>query len=130
MTRIETIFGGVLALGIMSVFAFVFFGGVEAAPRDADPIQPRARVLTSTTSVLVGKDTEDYVAPTSACECYYLGYDLVRDRFELGGVTYDSQLQICRDRLGSIGSAAFDRGTSDAAADPRERRSCRPGDYR
>lgn len=132
MTRIETLFGGLLAAGILAVFAFVFFGASgssEPAPRVGDDA-PRARVLgKSAAAALLRGDEDDYSAPATACECYDLGYDLARAGVDLEGVLFNGQLQICYDRIGTKAADAFGEGARAALAEPRERRSCRVSDY-
>ncbi|GGY37387.1 hypothetical protein [Parvularcula lutaonensis] len=134
MTRIETIFGGLLAAGILAVFAFVFFGSAGSSTASASSAAsetPRARLMTKASlSGLLSDDPEDYVAPTKPCECYFLGYDMVRERIGPESVIFEGQLQTCYDNLGAKGAAALERGAMDASAEPRQRRSCRPDDYR
>ncbi len=132
MTRIETIFGGLLAAAILAVFAFVFFGSSESRP--TDPVQqetPRLRVASKASlSGLLSDDPEDYVAPTTACECYYMGYDMIRQRLGADSVLFEGQLQTCYDNVGSTGATAFQKGASDASEEPRpNRRSCRAADF-
>lgn len=139
MTRIETIFGGLLAAGILAVFAFVFFGSSESRTT-ASPIvsanseAPRVLARTSSRATLNGllsDDPDDYVAPTTACECYYMGYDIIRERLGADSDIFIGQLQTCYDNVGSTGAAAMEDGASDAANEPRPaRRSCRAADYR
>lgn len=137
MTRIETVFGGLLAAGILAVFAFVFFGsppvggGTGAKAAAGDQVRSRSVSVSRTSlSGLLSDDPEDYVMPTTACECYYLGYDMVRERsIGLLDVTYEGQVQTCYEAVGQLGAAALERGALDAFDEPRQRRSCRPGDY-
>lgn len=135
MTRIETIFGGLLAAGIFAVFAFVFFGapeassisGVSASPSSGTPTRTLSR---SSLNGLLSDDPEDYVVPTTACECYFMGYDMVRERsVSIESSIFEGQVQTCYDSVGSMGAAALQKGAMDAFEEPRERRSCRPGDY-
>lgn len=133
MTRIETIFGGLLAAGILAVFAFVFFGSAGSTAASASSTgaeAPRARLVgKSSLSGLLSDDPADYVAPRSACECYFLGYDMIRERISTESVLFEGQLQTCYDNVGPMGATALEQGAMHASAEPRERRSCRPGDY-
>jgi hypothetical protein len=127
MTRIETLFGGVLALGIFAVFAFVFFGGVDAAPREQGT---GPGLFGSSPAALILNDDEDYSAPDTPCGCFLLGFDLVREGFDTSSALYESQLQICYDKLQRPGGDAFAAGGDAAAAEPRERRLCRAEAWR
>lgn len=131
MTRIETIFGGLLALAIGAVFLFVFFGQASSGPseRSYEPGQTRSLSTKASLSGLMSDDPDDYVAPTTACECYFLGYDMVREGISSTSTVFEGQVQTCYDNVGAMGASALGKGASDAAADPRERRSCRAGDY-
>ena len=67
---------------------------------------------------------EDYVPPASHCDCYNFAYDMARQGIDAGSITYDSQLSLCFELLGPMGTAAFERGYDDLLAEPRRRKSC------
>lgn len=128
MTRIESIFGTVMAVAILGIFAFVFFGeGSLSVARTSTP----STVDRSTKSVsvsLLGEEDE-YIPPSTNCDCYNYAYDFARDGIKAGTVDYESQISICYERLGSMGAAAFERGFVDAVGEPgkpetRRRKSC------
>lgn len=121
MTRIETIFGGVLAMGILGVFLFVFFG--EGSMAVTQNSASTMRTASFGSGALL--DPDDYVPPQDLCSCYNLSYELARRREALpGDDNYESQLNVCYDRFSSAGAAAFEAGYTDFVAEPRRRKSC------
>ncbi|MEM9839866.1 MAG: hypothetical protein AAF830_12045 [Pseudomonadota bacterium] len=121
MTRIETIFGGVLAMGILGVFMFVFFG--EGAMSVTQGSATTVRTASFSAGTLL--DPEEYVTPQNQCECYNLAYELARRREAMpGDDNYESQLNVCYDKFSSAGAAAFEAGYTDFVAEPRRRKSC------
>jgi len=125
MTRIESIFGAVLAVGILGIFAFVFFGeGTLSVANSTRTTVDR----TATISVSLYGDEDEYIPPQTKCDCYNYAYDFARDGVAAGSVDYDSQLSICYDKFGAMGSAAFELGFGDFMAEPRRRKSCPAGD--
>ncbi|MEM1380057.1 MAG: hypothetical protein AAGH41_05455 [Pseudomonadota bacterium] len=127
MTRIESIFGGVLAVGITAVFAFVFFGEGSMSLT-----QPSAVTTVRTASMPGGGllSDDDYVPPARVCDCYNYAYDFARSgKVPAGGDDYVSQLNMCYDLFAADGAAAFERGYVDYAGEERKRKSC-PTEFR
>jgi hypothetical protein len=128
MTRIETIFGGVLAVAVLSGVAFIFFGQapLEAAETRSDTPR-RSAFVSSSVSDLLDEDSDDYDVPTTACGCYSLGFDMIRAKIDVGDPVYEAQTNACYEAVGVMGAEALADGAY--AAVERERKSCRPGDY-
>lgn len=127
MTRIETIFGGVLAAGVLAVFAFVFFGHgtlsvAQTAPGESLRVNPAA-------ASRLFANPEEYVPPSTHCDCYNYAYDFARAGLSPASVDYESQLTVCYERLGPLGAAAFERGYTDFAGDTRRRKACPVQDF-
>jgi hypothetical protein len=122
MTRIETIFGGVLAAGIFAIFAAVFFGASGAS-------DPRERGLSTASSALPRK-AEAPVAPQEPCDCYSEAYELSARGEGSQGIGYQSGLRYCYERFGREGSAAFEAGYIAAEERGLRGRVCRPGSFR
>lgn len=118
MTRVETIFGSVLAAGILAVFAFVFFGQGTVVQASA------ARTTAAYTGNALFDREDDYEVPATLCDCYNYAYDYARAGIPAGSVDYEGQTSICYDLFGPNGATAFQQGYSDVLAEPRERRSC------
>jgi hypothetical protein len=132
MTRIETIFGGFLAIVVVSVFAFVFFGSTTdgtASSGEMAGSRSGSFVRTSVSTLLDEEKAESYEMPESACACYGLGYDLIRSGVDAGTALFEGQVQACYDRVGPMGAEALSDGAMAASAVPRERKSCRADDY-
>ncbi|MCQ8184700.1 hypothetical protein [Parvularcula maris] len=132
MTRIETIFGGFLAVAVLSVFAFVFFGSTTDGTASSSTSSTASRgafVRTSVATLLDEDRAEEYEIPATACGCYNMGYDLIRSNVKAGTELFEGQVQACYDRVGPMGAEALSDGAMAASAVPRERKSCRAGDY-
>lgn len=125
MTRIETIFGGLFAIVIMAVVAFVFFGKEVDASVAVDR-SDRLKTVPTGTYISAGIDLEEFESPTTVCECYSMAYRFGSRNIGYFDELYQSQLSLCHDRLGRSGSAAFDAGYVAATERPRGSRSCRP----
>lgn len=128
MTRIETIFGGVFAIVIMAIVAFVFFGA-EADFEISTSQKDRTRILATNTYVEAGIDLEEFESPTDVCGCYAMAYRFGARQMSAFDELYQSQLSLCHDRLGRSGSAAFESGYVAATSRPRGSRACRADNF-
>jgi hypothetical protein len=128
MTRIETIFGGVLAVAVLSVFAFVFFGQAPTEAAETSDTPRRSSFTKTSVAELLDEESEDYEVPSTACGCYGLGYDMVRSgKVEVTSYIFEGQSQACYDSVGQMGAEALSDGAM--AAVEGERKSCRPSAY-
>ncbi|MEE4207909.1 MAG: hypothetical protein V2I43_01425 [Parvularcula sp.] len=122
MTKIETIFGGVLAAAIFGIFAVAFF----LSPTS---VEPRDRSALTSSSALP-RQAEEPVAPQSPCDCYSEAYDLHNLGQGSQSVGYQSGLRYCYERFGREGSAAFEAGFIAAEERGLRGRVCRPGAFK
>ena len=129
MSRIELIFGGILALAVIAAGSFVLFqnglplGAFQsAAQTDATVTYSRAGMPAPS-----GADAAIFTGnrDVDLCTCYEAGFRGGAEHRTLESVAYRGGFTSCRNQLGAEGGTAWTEGWANGAENKLAQRSCR-----
>lgn len=128
MSRIELIFGGILALAVIAAGSFVVFqNGLPIAMFQSAAQDERPSYGAAAMSAPDGREAAVFTGnrETDLCTCYETGFQRGAENRSIQSVAYRGGYSSCRGELGTEGGEAWTEGWANGAENRLAQRSCR-----